>query len=145
MERRALNCFKNPFSNDTGTPENNILPLDEVNNGETFSTFRSLHFSSCISPSAAASTISNITLKSASSISIGSQHTAEREEARERGRYNKLTRVYCSGRLPNGKRCLNRSLWFCKGCNRFNKKTYYFQQVGHAFFAMHHDSLVCLP
>ena len=31
-----------------------------------------------------------------------------------------LTRGYCSGKLPNEKRCLQISLWFCKGCNRLN-------------------------
>ena len=30
LEQLALDCFKNPFSTDTGTPANNIPPLDEV-------------------------------------------------------------------------------------------------------------------
>ena len=84
LEILALDCFKKPFSNDTRTLENNIPPLDEVNEGQTVSTCLVLHFSSSISPSAAASTIFNITLNSASLIyytlvtcTIGSQHTAE--------------------------------------------------------------------
>ena len=48
-----------------------------------YSNFRTLHFYSCVSPSAVSRTISDITLNSASSISIRSQHTAERDEDRE--------------------------------------------------------------
>ena len=117
LERLALDCFKDPFSTDTGTPANNMPPLDEVDEGETVSTCRAIYFSSSISPSAAASTVSDITLNSASSTSytsvtstIGSQHTTEREEAREGGRYNRIFRGYCSGSLPNRKRCLKRTL-----------------------------------
>ena len=145
LERLAQDCFNNPFLPDSGTPENNIPPLDEVDGGDTVSTCRALHFSGFISPSASVNTISEITLNSALSISIGSQHISKREEAREVGRYSRLTREYCSGRLPIGKRCLKRSLWFCKGCNRFNKKTYYCRQVGRDCFGTHHDSLVRLP
>ena len=118
-------CFNNTFSPDSGTPENNSSPLDELDDGDTVSTCCALHFTSCISPSAAASNISNITQYSASSISIGSQNISEREESREGEIYNTLTSGYCLGRLPNGNKCLKTSLWFCKGCNRFNKKTYY--------------------
>ena len=57
----------------------NTSTFDEVNYGETDSTCRSLNFNSCIYPSAAASTIYEITLNSTSSISIGSQQTDERE------------------------------------------------------------------
>ena len=75
-EQLAQDCFNNHFSTDIGTPENNISPLDKFNDGDTFSTCRALLFSSCIYPSAAVSTISDMTLNSASSISIGSQHIA---------------------------------------------------------------------
>ena len=34
---------------------------------------------------------------------IGSQPISEKEEDREGGRYNRTTRGYCSGKLPNGK------------------------------------------
>ena len=80
LERLAQDCFNNPFSPDSGTPAKNISPLDEVHGGDTVSTYCALHSSSCISTSASASTISNITLNSASEISIGSHNIAEREE-----------------------------------------------------------------
>ena len=79
-KRIAHDCFNNTFSPDRGTPEKNTPPLDDINCGDTVSTCRELHFSSCIYPSAAVSTISNITLNSASEISIGSHNIAEREE-----------------------------------------------------------------
>ena len=88
---------------------------------------------------------SDMTLNSASTISIGSQHIAEKEEAKQGGGYNRLTRGFCSGNLPNENRCLQRSLWFYKGCNRFNKKVYYCRQIRRNFFETHHDSLVRLP
>ena len=99
----------------------------------------------CIYPSAAVSTILDMTLNSASTISIGSQHIAEKEEAKQGGRYNSLTRGYCSGKLPNGNICLQRSLWFCKIYHRFNKKVYYCRQVRRNCFEMYHDSLVRIP
>ena len=64
-EQLAQYFFNNPFSHDSGNPANNIIPLDEFDDGDTVSTCRALHFSSCISPSAAARTISDITLYSA--------------------------------------------------------------------------------
>ena len=76
---------------------------------------------------------------------IGYQHNAEREEAREGVRYNRTFRGLCSSRLTNGNRFMNIILWFCNLCDRFNKKTYYFQQVGRDCFAIHHDSLVLIP
>ena len=86
-----------------------------------------------------------MTLNSASSISIGSQHIAEKKEAKQGARYNRITRCYCSGKLPNEKICFHIKLWFCKGCDRFNKKVYYCQQVHRNYFEIHHDSLVRLP
>ena len=65
LEQLAPDCFNNTFSTDTGTPAKKIPPLDEVSEGKTVSTFRALHFSSCIYPSAASINIYNITLKSA--------------------------------------------------------------------------------
>ena len=41
---------------------------------------------------------------------IGYQHTAVKEEAREGGRYNRAVRGYCNVMLPNGKRCLGKSI-----------------------------------
>ena len=68
LERLAIDCFNSPSSTDTGTLSKNIPPLDEVDEGQTFSTSGALHFYSYIYPSAAASTISDITLNSSLSI-----------------------------------------------------------------------------
>ena len=99
MKRLALDCFRNHFSTDNGTPVKNIPPLYDVDEVETFSTCRSLYFSSSIYPYAEDITISDITINIASPISynlvtsdIGYQNTAEREEARELGIYNQLNR-----------------------------------------------------
>ena len=99
LERLAQDCFNKPFSPDRGTPEKSIPPIDEVDDGDTVFTCLALHFSSCISSSSVVSTISDMTLNSASSISIGSQHIAKKEEAKQGGRYNRLTRGYCSGKF----------------------------------------------
>ena len=121
-EQLSQDCFNNTFSPDRGTPANNIPPLDDFDDVDRVSTCRALHFYSCTYPSAAVSTISDMTLNSASTISIGSEHISEKEESKQGGRYNRLTRGYCSGKFTNGNICLQRSLWFCNGCNRFNKK-----------------------
>ena len=76
-KRLDLDLLNNYFLTDTGPPSKSIPLLDEVDDGETVSTCHALHFSSCISPSAAASTVSDITQYSASSIYIGSQHTSK--------------------------------------------------------------------
>ena len=65
-EQLAQGCFNNNVSPDRGTPAKNISPLYEVDDGDKVSTCRSLNFYSCISPSAAVSTISGMTLNSAS-------------------------------------------------------------------------------
>ena len=57
LERLAKDRFKNHFPPETGTPEKNIPPLDDVDDEETVSTCRPLRFSSCIYPSEAARTI----------------------------------------------------------------------------------------
>ena len=90
-EQLAQYFFKNYFLPDRGTPAKNISPLYEVDDGDKVSTCRSLNFSSCISPSAAVSTISGMTLNSASSISIGYQYITKKEEAKQGGRYDRLT------------------------------------------------------
>ena len=73
-------------------------------------------------PSTEVRTIYDTTTISASSLAytsvtstIGSQHTAEKEGAREGGRYNRTTIDYCNGGLPNGKRCIKRNLVFYNG------------------------------
>ena len=81
-ERLAQDCFNNQFLPDRGTPSKNIPPLDEVDDRDTVSTCRALQFPSCISPSADVSTISDMTKNSASTISIGSEHFSEKEEAK---------------------------------------------------------------
>ena len=78
LQLLAQYCFNNPFSPDRGTPEKNTPPLDEVGDEDKVSTCRALHFSSCISPSALVSTISDMTLNSASSISMGSQNISKK-------------------------------------------------------------------
>ena len=145
LQRLAQYCFNNPFSPDRGTPANNIPPLDEVDDGDTVYTCRALHFSSCIYPSALVRTIYDMTLNSASSISLEYRNISKKEESKEGGRYNRLARGYCSWKLDNGNICLDRSLWFCKGCNRFNRKVYYCRQVRRNCFETYHDSLVRLP
>ena len=152
FEQLDLDCFNSNFPTDIGTPAKNIPPLDEVDEWEKVSTCRALHFYSSIYPSAVVRKLYEITLSSASSISytsmvytIGYQHIAEIEEHIYGGRYNRQFRGYCSGRLNNGKICFKRTLWFCNGCDRFNNKTYYCQQVVCGFFSMHHDSLFSLP
>ena len=118
-ERFAQDCFNNNFSSDIGTQANNIPPLNEVDDEDTVSTFCSLQFSTSISPSAAVRTISDLTQSSDS-------HFSEKEEAKLGGRYNRITRGYCSQKLPNGKRRIYRSLWFCNECNGFNNKRVYY-------------------
>ena len=77
-ERLAQDFFNNKLSSDRGTPEKNIPPLDEVDDGDTVSTCRALQFSICISPSAAVINIYDMTQNSASNISIGYGHISEK-------------------------------------------------------------------
>ena len=65
LEKLSLDCFNNPFLTDTWTPEKNIPPLDEVDEGDTVSTWISLNFSISVYLSTEFSTISDITLNSA--------------------------------------------------------------------------------
>ena len=94
-ERLFQDCFKSTFSPDIGTPENKIPLVDEIDDGDTVSTCRELHFSGCIYPSAAVRTIYIMTLNIPLNIYIGSEHISEKEEAKQGGRYNRLTRGYC--------------------------------------------------
>ena len=86
-ERLALDFLNNHFSDYTGTPAKGITLLDELHYGETFSNFRSIHFSSSDSRSTEVRNIYDITLKSASSpaytlvaSTIGSQHISGKKE-----------------------------------------------------------------
>ena len=102
-ELLAQDCFNNPFSPDRETPAKNIPPLDEVDDGDIVSTFLAINFSGCIYPSAAVRNISDMTLNSASSVSIVSQHTDEKEEDKQGGIHNRLvTRLPKIGSLVTG-------------------------------------------
>ena len=86
LELIALDFFNNRLSTYTGTLAKNIPLRDEVDEIETVSNFCSPHFSSFIYHFTETSTISDITLKIASSISytlvtsaIGYHHTDDRE------------------------------------------------------------------
>ena len=76
-ERLAQDFLNNNFSPDRGNPKKNIPLLDEVDDGDTVYTCRALKFYSCISPSAAVSTISDMNLNSASTISIGFENITQ--------------------------------------------------------------------
>ena len=78
LERLAQDCFNNKLSSDIETSAKNIPPLDEVDAGDIVSTCRALQFSSCIYPSAAVRTISDMTHNSASTIFFGSEHISEK-------------------------------------------------------------------
>ena len=108
LERLAFNCFNNTFSTDTGIPEKNIPLLDEIDDGETVSTCRSIHFSSTVYHSTHISTMSDLTLNSASYsastltvYTLGSHNSSEKEVSKEGLRYTGTVRGYCNGRLCN--------------------------------------------
>ena len=67
------------FSTDIGIPAKNIPNLDEVDEGDKFSTYRAIQFSSFMSLSVFFITNYDINQYSASSISIGSHHADKRE------------------------------------------------------------------
>ena len=84
MGRLAIDFLNNTFITDAGTPEKNISLLDQIDDGETFSTCRSLHFPNSASHFTEVSTISGITINSDSlsaytlvASTIGYQHTDE--------------------------------------------------------------------
>ena len=93
-ESLAIDCFKNTFTTDTGTPKNPLL--DEVDDGETGSTLHVINSSSYSSYSTENSNIYYLTINSASSpastlvdSTMYSHHTSEKEGAKEGGRYNR--------------------------------------------------------
>ena len=83
MERLAQDCFNHKFLPDRGTPTKNMPPIDEFDDGDTVSTCHELQISSCIYPSAAVRNISDMTLNSDSTISIGYDHIVKKEEAKK--------------------------------------------------------------
>ena len=68
--------------------------------------------------------------------------TAEKEGAKEGGIYNRTVRGYFNRRLPNGRRCLKRTILFCNVCTKFNKKAYYCKHLSRDCFSINLDSLV---
>ena len=91
-----------------GTPPPNIALIDEVDDGETGYILHVVCFPSSDSSSTQGSTVSNLTLNSASSLAstladstIGSQHTYEKEGSKEGGIYIRTIIVYCNGILSN--------------------------------------------
>ena len=110
---------------------------------------RAIHFYGSDSHSTQGSTVSDLPLNgdlspasTLASSTIGSQHTSEKEGAKEGGRYNRAVRGYCNGKLHNGRIYLKRTLWFYNFCAKFNNKAYYFKRVGRDCFAKYIDSLV---
>ena len=108
------------------TPEPPKIPLlDEIDQEKTVSTCRNLHFSSPVSRSTEGSTISDLTLNSdlfpdstLVGSTIGSQHTDEKEGSEDGKRYKSTVRGYCNRMLPNGRRQIGRTIWFCSGCTK---------------------------
>ena len=144
LERIAVGCFNNPFTTDTGTPEKNIPSLDDIDNEGTIPTCWILNYSSSSTRNSEISLISDITIDTAPTTAIG--HMAWKEFELEGEIYNRAARGYCHRRLPNGKRCLKRSLWYCNGfLIRFRRRNYYCKHNLRDCFASHHDSQVSLP
>ena len=51
-------------------------------------------------------------------------HTDSKEVQLKGGMYNRAAGGYLDMRLPNGKRCMKRSLWYCHGYSiRFGRST----------------------
>ena len=124
LERIDVYCFNNTLKTDTWTSENNITYLDEIDNEGTVSTFQSLNYSSSSPRNSEIRTISDIKIATDPTTAIG--HTASKEVKLEGGRYNRADRGYYNRRLPNGKICLTRSLWYCHDCSvRFRRRNYY--------------------
>ena len=74
---------------------------------------------------------------------IGSQHTAVKEDTRYRGKYNRAVRGYYNMRLPHGKKCIGRYLCLYNVFTvRFNRITYYCKQVGHNYFELNLETLI---
>ena len=136
-----MDWSSNKFTTDTQAPENNTPSLDEIDNEGTVSTCWILNYSSSSPCNSEISAILEITINNATTTAI--VHTASREVEKAGGRYNRAVRDCCNMRLPNGKICLNRSLWYCNECSIwFERSTYYCKQNGRDCFALHHEPLV---
>ena len=82
-EQIAVDCFSSTFTTDTGTPENNIPSLDDIDNEGTVCNFWRINYSSSSPLNLDIITISYITIATASTTAIG--HTASKEVELERG------------------------------------------------------------
>ena len=143
MEQIAADCFNITVTIDTGTPKKNVPSLDDIDNESTVSTCRRLNYSNYSPRNSDISTISDITITTDPTTAI--DHTYLKEVQVEGGRYNMAARGHCRSRLPNIKRFLKRSLWYCYDCSiRFRRRTYYCKQKGLDCFVFHNDSPVCL-
>ena len=118
-EQIAIDFFSNPFTTDTRTPYIYIyIPLlDEVNNGDTVSTCRSIHVSSTVYYSTHISTMSDLTLNSASSsastlevYTLVSNHSSEKEVSKYGRRYTSTVIGYCNVSVRNKRRCFSITL-----------------------------------
>ena len=144
LEQIAMDCFSNYVTIDTGTLKKIIPFLDKIDNEVTVSTCRNLkHFSyslrnSVISP------ILDIPIATDPTIAIG--HADPKEVELEGGRYNREAMGNYHRRLPNGKICLKRILWYQNFCLiQFGRRTYYCKHNFCDCFTSHHGSLVHLP
>ena len=143
LEWIAVYFFNNNFTTDTGTLENNILSIDDIDNKRTLCTCWSLKYSSSSYLDPKISRISDITIATAPTNYIG--HKALKEVQLEVWRYNTSARGYCYMRLTNEKRCLKSCLWYFHDFSiRFQRSTYYCKYNGCDWFASHHDSIFCL-
>ena len=124
LERVAHKCYHNPFPTETGTPAKNMSLLDAVGGEEPVAIHCCLDFTTSLSCAAQEISTSGLItpsfLSSASSLSatsLHSRHTLSGADNKEGGKYKKIQRGYCSGVLPNGKRCSKISLWFWTVCS----------------------------
>ena len=146
-ERLSINWFNRNLKTDTRTPKTPLL--DEVNCGETFSTCRSIHFSSSVSLSTQGSTIFDLNINIASFsastfevCTLGLQHNADKGADKCGVRYNRTVRGLCNRRFPNIRIYLKRNLWRFNGCNKFNMIPYYCNNLVCYYFVTHLDFLV---
>ena len=114
LERLAMDSFSNTFTTDTWTLAKIIPYLYRIYNKWNVSTCRSLNYSSSSTLNSEISIISEITIATANTTDIG--HTVSKEVEKEVGRHNMADRGYCNRISPNGKRCLNSSLWYWNDC-----------------------------
>ena len=121
-EQFSRDCFQDPISVDTGTPDNSIPLLSDVGDEDPVATCHCVYFANLCSFTIQDSPTSDpnipIFLSPASSLSITSlisQHILSVIENKLRGKSKRFHKGYCSGMLTNVNRFCNISLWFFKG------------------------------